>query len=79
MRTTKIYCDVCGNETTDSYAIDFKWCNEKSYHRFDICYPCKVEADSLVTEKDKNAYKKESSKDVRFLGFLRLFHKNKRL
>lgn len=72
MKEILTYCDNCGNETKDGYAFDFKWCNDNAYHRFDICEECKEKSESLITDQDKVNFKKESSKDIRFLGLLRL-------
>jgi RNase P subunit RPR2 len=79
MRKTTTYCDVCGYTVINGYAVEFRWCNEGGYHTFDICKNCRSEAESLVTDKDIAEHKVNNSKDIRFLGFLRLFHKEKKL
>lgn len=75
MQRTTTYCDICGEETVVGYAIDIKWCNDREYQRFDLCKNCKNEANSNVNEEEKDDY---STKELSFLGVLRLFFSNKK-
>ncbi|AYP68345.1 hypothetical protein PQE75_gp134 [Bacillus phage vB_BcoS-136] len=76
MKKTIIYCDICGNETKDSYAIDVKWWSDAGYQRYDICNECKERTWLFVSDEEIEK-RNLSQRGKTFLGFLRMIFKNK--
>jgi len=76
MQETKIYCDICSNETDDYYSVDIKWCNEGGYHRYEVCRDCMDKSEILVAENERKNNKTSRTYDT-FLGLIRFIFKRK--